>query len=819
MRQGVTVQGTEDDQSSSEAVTKRASERTGRHLPSVSWPNRRRTRSSPVSGVERGLATLGIVWEGLWLLPDPSLWPTNQVTTVESVLLAGVLVTWAAVVLTAFGPVASRRRRVRAQIVNVCILFAAGGALLHFGPALGSDPSPIMTDWQAGASLVNLACALTGLLLITVVAVPVVLGAALVEVTLLLIDLPSAPTASDRLSTVLYPTYALAMGAASIGARRGLLGAARRSDEARTGLEFAESQAQALRGVQRRMREQQRLLHETVLNTLTAIARGGIGGSADSGMRIRVMCAESSLVLRTLSSAEFAVPATGSRDWAADVMAGIQPLIDLGVHVDLRVQATGRPIPDPVYGAMVVAVREALSNVARHAQADSVVLSVSVTTDLRVGRDHWIVEVRDDGSGFDAQKSSSRFGLNSAIVEAMDDVGGEATVASAVGEGTCVRLTWSASPESRVSVVLGKSATSVNALGAPVLVSFGAFSLLSLILTISDFEFWGVAVAGFMIALACGILLVWFGRAGTLPPALVVGVCIATPLVYRFQQIGLGSGVGTPWTDWSSEAIVALLLIVAGTGPWWGFIAALAAWLLTQGDMLGELIRPGTAVIIAGALFARSVRANDRAYAAAMGQRLKEEASSIGDEVSIRALARRYRTLNESSAIRLLDGIANGRIDASEPEVRAACGLEEHFIRTVMRIDPAAGPLHALASQLASRAHHRGISLDVDIAESSGLRRGELLQLRASANRAISHATAGAPARLSARREKEVLIVRLVVTVAESDQAAFVDGTGGHGISWDADPADGTLILEASYAAAPRSLALIGGVDDQPNAD
>ena len=191
----------------------------------------------------------------------------------------------------------------------------------------------------------------------------------------------------------------------------------------------------------------------------------------------------------------------------------------------------------------------------------------------------------------------------------------------------------------------------------------------------------------------------------------------------------------------------------------------------------------------------------------------------MGNQVSIRALARRYKTLSESSAMRLLEGIANGRIDASEAEVRAACGLEEHFIRTVMKIDPAAGPLHALALQLASHAHHRGIALDVDIADSSGVRRGELLNLRASANRAISHAMPGAPARLSARREKAVLIVRLVVTVAEANQPTVVEETGGQVISWDADPADGTLILEASYAAAPRSLTSMGGVDDRPNAD
>lgn len=803
MRQGVTAHGTADDQSSSEGVTKRATARAWRLLCRLVAPRMRRPRPSPVSGVERGLTTLGIVWEGLWLLPDPSLWPMNQDSTIEAVLIAGVFITWVAVVLTAFGPLASRLRRVRAQVVNVCLLFAAGGALLHFGPLIDVEAATSVAAWQSGASLINLACALTGLLLVTAVAVPVVLGVVLVEAALLLKELPTAPVASDRMSTVLYPTYALAMGAAAIGARRGLWAAARRSEEARAGLEFAETQAQALRGLQRRMKEQQRLLHETVLNTLTAIARGGIGGSAHDVSRTRVRCAESALVLRTLSSAELAIPATGSRDWAADVMAGIQPLVDMGVHVDLRGQATGRPIPDPAYGAMVVAVREALSNVARHAHADSVVLSVSVTTDVGARRDHWIVEVRDDGRGFDAASASWRFGLNSAIVEAMEDIGGRANVTSIVGEGTCVTLVWSTSPESRASIVLGESATSVNALGAPVLVSFGIFSLISMLFTISEFEFWRIAVAGFLIALVAGFLLVWFGRAGTLPPVLVVALCIATPLVYRFQQLGLGNGVGSPWSDWSSEAIVALLLIVAGTGPWWGWIAALAAWLLTQGDMVAELIRPGTAVIIAGALFARSVRANDRAYAAAMRQRVKEEASSTGDEVSIRALGRRYRMLDESSAVTLLEGIAQGSLDADDAGVRAACGLEEHYIRTVMRIDPAKGALHAFASQLAVHAHHRGIMLDVDLTTAPWVRRGELLALRNSANRAISYAMSGVPARLSARIEREVLMVRLVVGVALGDQAAVVDETGPGHLFWYADPADGTLILEASYTAAP----------------
>jgi hypothetical protein len=131
-----------------------------------------------------------------------------------------------------------------------------------------------------------------------------------------------------------------------------------------------------------------------------------------------------------------------------------------------------------------------------------------------------------------------------------------------------------------------------------------------------------------------------------------------------------------------------------------------------------------------------------------------------------------------------------------------------------MRIDPATGPLHAFASQLAIRAHRRGVVLDVDIAEAARVRRGELLPLRTSANRAISHAMSGVPARLSARLEGEVLMVRLVVAVAEVDQVVVVERADVQGLSWDADPADSTIILEASYSGRSRSLIPMTGSDD-----
>lgn len=796
MRQGATAPPPAREQSSVERSGSwpRAVDRVWGVISRLPRGRRRRPRLSPVEGVRRGLATLGLVWEGLWLLPDPTLWPTNQESGAASILVGGVFISWVAVVLTGVGFWASPRQRFVIQVVNVGLLFAAALVLLHEAPVGGT------AGWQPGASLLNLACALTGLLLVMRVAVPVVILAAFVEFWLLVADLPEPPGTSDRISTDLYPLYALAMGAAAVGARLGLFSAARRSEGARTALEQAEAQSQALRGLQRRMREQQRLLHETVLNTLTAIARGGVATSSSIGSRIRARCAESALVLRTLASAEFAIPSMGSRDWATDLRADVQPLSDSGVHVEMKVNAGAHRLPDDVYGAMLAATREALANVTRHANADCVTLDVSVTSDPRARRQIWTVEIRDDGSGFDPRTAVWRFGLSTAIVQTIDDAGGEARVISHMGEGTCVTLTWSTPRESRASMALGDSATSVNALGSPVLLSFGVFSLFSMLLTISGYERPPVAVAGFSVALVCGGLLIWFGRAGTLPPVVVAGVCIAVPLVYRLQITGLGSGDHNPWSDWSSEAIVALLLIVAGTGPWWGWIAALSSWLLTQGDMVAELLRPGTAVIIAGALFARSVRSNDRAYASAMRQRVREEASSADDEAIIRELALRYAALAESSAAGLLEDIAGGVVDPDSADTRAACAFEEQFIRTVMRIDPGASPFHALSMQLAIRAYHRKVELDVDVAEPFSLRRNELLNLRLAANRAIGCALPDAPARLSARFEGERFMVRLVAAVAGADRELVMGAQDSGGIDWHVDLDDQMIVLEASYA-------------------
>ena len=108
---------------------------------------------------------------------------------------------------------------------------------------------------------------------------------------------------------------------------------------------------------------------------------------------------------------------------------------DLALELDA--QATGRRWPAAVQTAAYRIAQEALSNAGRHAEASRVAVS------LREEDRHAVVEVRDDGRGFDAETPdldlvrSAHFGL-AGLRERAVALGGEVRITSALGEGTTV---------------------------------------------------------------------------------------------------------------------------------------------------------------------------------------------------------------------------------------------------------------------------------------------------------------------------------------------------------------------------------------------
>ena len=98
------------------------------------------------------------------------------------------------------------------------------------------------------------------------------------------------------------------------------------------------------------------------------------------------------------------------------------------VHLDREVE----PLPT-VKVALYRILQESLNNVSRHADAESVHISVEVTGDVLEMR------VRDDGEGFEMGSASEHFGLR-IMAERADAIGASLHVESCLGEGTTVSV-------------------------------------------------------------------------------------------------------------------------------------------------------------------------------------------------------------------------------------------------------------------------------------------------------------------------------------------------------------------------------------------
>ncbi|HSJ56010.1 MAG TPA: GAF domain-containing sensor histidine kinase [Anaerolineae bacterium] len=112
-----------------------------------------------------------------------------------------------------------------------------------------------------------------------------------------------------------------------------------------------------------------------------------------------------------------------------------------GVEVDLQVIGAGRPLPVRVEVGLYRIAQEALNNVARHAGARHVILSLTATpAEVRL-------VVEDDGRGFDPDEvAAGRYGLVG-LNERARLLGGRLRLESTPGEGTRVQVVVPLEPE------------------------------------------------------------------------------------------------------------------------------------------------------------------------------------------------------------------------------------------------------------------------------------------------------------------------------------------------------------------------------------
>jgi signal transduction histidine kinase len=189
-------------------------------------------------------------------------------------------------------------------------------------------------------------------------------------------------------------------------------------------------------------REHERLLHDTVLNTLTALAQASGGDAAGLVNRCRH---DVSLIEARLDPADMPAGARpGNGDLIGDVEEVAIEMRARGLEVHVKTAGDGLPVvPATVATAIRGVAREALANVIAHARTGEAWIEISHTATDAGSRLQ--VTVRDHGIGFDpARIDPARLGLRRSIAERAADCGGQASVWSAPGQGTVVRVSWPA---------------------------------------------------------------------------------------------------------------------------------------------------------------------------------------------------------------------------------------------------------------------------------------------------------------------------------------------------------------------------------------
>ncbi|GAB3408469.1 hypothetical protein GCM10027515_25830 [Schumannella luteola] len=219
----------------------------------------------------------------------------------------------------------------------------------------------------------------------------------------------------------------LSAGLPRVSRRIASIGRAHRAER-----QASETEAQRRQGA--------RLLHDTVLATLTLLAHSGVGVSEDA---LREQAAGDAKLLRQLRLGATPAPAS----------AGVYNLTpveqtELGTTLESVKSRFGRMglevtwhgtgqllLPSHILDAFLLALAECLENVRRHSGVTQA--HVTITEDEKTVR----AMVTDQGVGFDiADVSEAKLGFAESVVARLRDVGGNARLFSAPGAGTTVVL-------------------------------------------------------------------------------------------------------------------------------------------------------------------------------------------------------------------------------------------------------------------------------------------------------------------------------------------------------------------------------------------
>jgi len=220
----------------------------------------------------------------------------------------------------------------------------------------------------------------------------------------------------------------LAVGVVRAARRISNIGRAHRAER-----QASETEAQRRQGA--------RLLHDTVLATLTLLAHQGVGVSADALVQ---QAGDDARLLRQLRLGTAPLPAAASEynlktpveeSTLGNTLEAVKQRFGrMGLSVSWH--GTGQVLlPADILDAFLGSLAECLENVRRHAGVEEA--HVTITDDDTTIR----AMVTDNGVGFDQSSiAEGRLGFKESVVARLKEIGGNVRVFSAPGSGTTVVL-------------------------------------------------------------------------------------------------------------------------------------------------------------------------------------------------------------------------------------------------------------------------------------------------------------------------------------------------------------------------------------------
>lgn len=458
-------------------------------------------------------------------------------------------------------------------------------------------------------------------------------------------------------------------------------------------------------------------LHDTVLTTLSGIGAGWLRDADPQALQAEL--ARDTQMLTELTSP----PAEGVVDLSAGLEALMRTAIfdRLDITIDIHSDAGSCPVPAVAADALLLATREALVNVLKHAGTSA----ATVTVERHAGTIQ--VTVRDRGRGFIPERYHDGLGLDG-VVARLRDAGGWVVVDSAPGEGAMVRLVLpsdGSEEEFTLPALWSREGPRRGALWLTVVA--GASQVLSFALQAGGYADPRPQIAALGLALAVDALVVLvLLRRPALPGWLSAVLVMRIPVLLLLTGVPLPGCDAMGYEHFSGGGELMTIIVVALLRPRWEAGVAAALTVSSWAALALPLYEAGEScgiTAVANSALAVGLLAASLTLVGALRRHAAIAAEVLATEERL-AAARRSQQLRAAERRRLMEvvggivtdtllGLADGRLDPADTQVRRTCRRDARLLRTFLH---QAGAGDALLSELFARAvrlRDRGIDLDV----------------------------------------------------------------------------------------------------------